>query len=148
MMMEDQTSRYRFGQTQWSVVFEAGQQQGDASAAARHALLIRYHEAVYRFLCARLNDTHAAGELFSRFAERVLEIHPFLERANPDKGRFRDYLRAILQRMIVDYHRERQRQAKHRRELLEHDAAEPLAMGPSSDDQDDFRKIWAEELLN
>lgn len=145
--MHDRESRYQFGQTRWSLVLAAGKQAGDTAAAARHDLLIRYHEAVYRYLCARLNDTHAAGELFSRFAERVLEVHPFLERANREKGRFRDYLRSVLQRMVIDYYRERQRSQKHRRELTPDSDVEPAA--PETDEADEeFRKVWAEELMH
>lgn len=126
------------------MVFAAGKKEGDAAMAARHKLLVRYHEAIYRYLCARLNDVNAAGELFSRFAERVLEAHPFIERANPEKGRFRDYLRSVLQRMIVDFQREQQKQQKHRRELADHASPE------ATDDRDDetFRQVWVDELLN
>src|ERR1700679_404225 len=93
---DDQDSRYQFGKTQWCLVFVAGQKEGGTASAARNQLLVRYCDAVYRYLCTKLGDSEAAGELFSRFAERVLEIHPFLQRADPEKGRFRDYLKAIL----------------------------------------------------
>src|ERR1700722_15183699 len=104
MDLTDAVSRYEFGRTRWTLVFHAGKKQGDQADSARSQLLIRYHDAVYRYLCAKINDTNVAGELFSRFAERVLEIHPFLQRADPKKGRFRDYLKTILQRMVIDYH--------------------------------------------
>src|SRR4051812_45057876 len=88
--MDDRLSRYNFDKTQWSLVLEAGRKDGDAAAAARNRLLVRYHEAVSRYLRAQIKDPHAADELHSRFAERVLELHPFLGRADPKKGRFRD----------------------------------------------------------
>ena len=98
-------SRYQFGRTNWSHVFEAGKGEGDAAQNARNELLVHYHDAVFRFLVAKLGDSDAACELFSRFAERVIDLHPFLQRADPGKGRFRDYLRTVLSRMIIDYHR-------------------------------------------
>lgn len=146
--MDDRVSRYQFGQTHWSLVFAAGKKAGDGAEAARQQLLIRYHEAVYRYLLARLGDANVAGELFSRFAERVLELHPFLERADPEKGRFRDYLRSVLQRMIVDYYREQQKVQKQRRPILEGGAEEPSAPAPTDHDEEAFRKVWTEELLN
>ncbi|MBI1832104.1 MAG: sigma-70 family RNA polymerase sigma factor [Planctomycetes bacterium] len=139
----DRASRFQFGSTRWSMVFEAGKFQGDAAAIARNDLLVHYHDAVYRYLVAKLGDTDAAGELFSRFAERVLEIHPFLQRADPQKGRFRDYLKAILSRMVIDWYRQ---QAKGPKSLP--DDVEPVQAAPSTSEDEEFRKLWAEELMN
>src|SRR5258708_7511873 len=111
MDMSNAVSRYQFGSTRWTLVLHAGRKAGDQAETARNELLVRYHDAVYRYLCARVGDGDAAGELFSRFAERVLEIHPFLQRADQKKGRFRDYLKTVLQRMVIDYFRENQREA-------------------------------------
>src|SRR6516225_6829165 len=136
-------SRHQFGQTHWSMVLNAGKSRGDTAVAACNELLIHYHEAVYRYLVAKLNDVNGAGELFSRFAERVLEIHPFLVRADPEKGRFRNYLRAVLSRMVVDYYRESQR-GKSKRELLDLEAEHAVYRGADeSAPEDDFRKMWA-----
>ncbi len=147
--LSSQSSRYEFGQTQWTMVFQAGQKEGRGANSARHQLLVRYADAVYKYLAARLGDVNAAGELFSHFAERVLAIHPFLQRANPGRGRFRHYLRAILQRMVVDHHRGNQREKSKRRDLLVGSETEPVqpAAEPIDDDAD-FQRIWAEELMN
>lgn len=141
--LSDKVSRYQFGSTQWGPVLAAGETEGDSAAAARNWLLVHYHDAVYRYLCAKLGDTHAAGELFSQFAVRVLEIHPFLKRADPKKGRFRDYLRAVLSRMIIDWYRKASKEP----------AALPVDAEPAVEVDDDlgeaeFRAVWAEELCN
>jgi RNA polymerase sigma factor (sigma-70 family) len=148
MDLTDALSRYQFGKTRWSLVFDAGKKAGDEADKARSQLLIRYHDAVYRYLCARIGDPHAAGELFSRFAERVLEIHPFLQRADPNKGRFRDYLKTILQRMVVDYHRENQRENRKRREFVSGSDDEPAQQGELPVEDAEFNKVWIEELMN
>lgn len=132
-------SRYQFGQTNWSRVLQAGQAEGDLAQQARNELLIRYHDAVYRFLLAKLGDTDVAGELFGRFAERVVEIHPFLQRANPEKGRFRDYLKTVLSRMIADYYREIQSDQKKLQKYLK--KLSPAAI------EDVFGGAWVEELM-
>jgi RNA polymerase sigma-70 factor (ECF subfamily) len=143
--MSNLASRYQFGHTRWSMVFSAGQSRGDA---ARDALLVHYHEAVYRYLLARIGNEHAAGEVFSRFAERVLEIHPFLQRADPEKGRFRDYLKAVLSRMVVDYYREQQRENKGRQPLLVDAELEASRAEDATDGDAEFQKVWIEELMN
>lgn len=139
---DDAGSRFQFGRTHWTRVLEAGRADNDAGAQARNDLLVRYHDAVFRYLLAKLGDAEAAGELFSRFAERVVELHPFLQRADPEKGRFRDYLRTVLSRMVIDYHRERQRDHRRRNPF----EPEGLAQ-PEPDAADPFRSLWAEELM-
>src|SRR3954468_13759997 len=100
--------------THWSRVLQAQGTQGDA---ARNELLVRYHEAVLRYLRAELRDEHAAGQVFSDFAVRVLEVDSFLKRADPGRGRFRDYLKAVLRRMVIDHYRGKGRDQKRRAEL-------------------------------
>ena len=75
--------------TSWSKVLEAGHSAG---FAARHHLLVRYHEAILNYLRAKLPwDEKGADQLYSDFAIRVLEIDPFLRQADPDRR-----LRAVL----------------------------------------------------
>ena len=51
--------------THWSRVLQAQNTQGDAAVAARHELLVRYHEAVLRYLQLELRDEHAAAARFT-----------------------------------------------------------------------------------
>jgi RNA polymerase sigma-70 factor (ECF subfamily) len=134
--------------TQWTVIFD-GQHEGDAAEAARRRLLVRYHEAILRFLRRELHDDLAAGELYSNFAMRVLEFDPFLRRADRDRGRFRDYLRAVLRRMVIDYFRRQQRQKKKEVPLgcdSEKDPADERAALANEDDN--FLECWRQELIN
>src|SRR6516162_2808038 len=88
--------------TRWSNVFRAWQAEGGAAAAARHELLLR--------------DEHAAGQVYSDFALRVLEADRLLGHADPGRGRFRDYLKAVLRHMVADHYR-RQREGRRREPL-------------------------------
>jgi RNA polymerase sigma factor (sigma-70 family) len=134
--------------TQWSVILRAAQEQGDAAAAARSALLLRYHEAVLRYLRAELRDEHAAGQVYSNFAVRILEVDRFLQRADPRRGRFRDYLKTVLHHMVADYRREQQRENKQRETLARR--ADELSGPEPSDSEDDqhFLSCWRQELIN
>jgi RNA polymerase sigma factor (sigma-70 family) len=135
--------------TRWSQILQA---KGQGNNPARAALLVRYSEAVYRYLLGRLRDPHAAGEVFSNFAVRVLEGDAFLQRADQQRGRFRDYLRAVLARMIVDHYRKQQRE---QRDLLPLDAntaaepADPNARDPADNEGDqEFLACWRQDFLN
>lgn len=142
----ERRSYFQFGKTHWPMVQGAGQGDGDVE---RNALLERYHEAIYRYLHCKLTDPNAADEVYSLFVERVKENHPFLRRADPEKGRFRDYLRRVLQRMVIDYWRQRQREADRHHELSS--GAEANVAAPAPDvgaDDEDFRRAWIDELLS
>ncbi|MFO0953889.1 MAG: sigma factor, partial [Isosphaeraceae bacterium] len=74
---------------------------------AQARLLRRYGAAVYRYLLASLRDQDAADELFQEFALRF--IRGDFHRADQTKGRFRDFLKTALFRLIVDAQRRRRR---------------------------------------
>lgn len=137
----DSQSRFGFGATRWSLVERGQMPDGDA---ARNELLERYHEAIYRYLLARLADPHAADEVHSLFVERLLANDPILRRADQEKGRFRHYLRRVLANMATDYHRRRARDEKKRAPFDEANVG-AAPEGAAADDA--FRREWVAELM-
>jgi RNA polymerase sigma-70 factor (ECF subfamily) len=89
--------------TQWSMVMLAHGEAADEAGAARSQLLQRYGSSIYRYLVGILHDTDAADELSQEFALRFLRGD--FRRAAPERGRFRDLVKAILRNMVVDYKR-------------------------------------------
>src|SRR5258708_40046852 len=63
----------------------------------------RYAGAVHRYLVSALGDRDAADELDQEFALRFLrgDFH----RANPSRGRFRDFVKRSLRNLMIDYRR-------------------------------------------
>src|SRR5262245_20611504 len=90
-------------ETRWTVLFNAHESQGNARLAAQTQLLLRYHSAVYRYLLGIVRDSEVAAELSQEFAVRFLrgDFH----RANPQRGRFRDFLKTSLRHLAQDYWR-------------------------------------------
>lgn len=134
--------------THWSVILRAAQEQGDTAAAARNTLLLRYHEAVLRYLRAELRDEHAVGQVYSNFAVRILEVDRFLQRADPQRGRFRDYLKTVLRHMVADYHREQQRENRQREALARRGGESSEPEPPGSEGDQHFLSCWRQELIN
>jgi RNA polymerase sigma-70 factor (ECF subfamily) len=135
--------------THWSNVFRAQQAEGDTATAARHDLLVRYHDAVRRYLRAELRDEHAADTVFSNFALRVLEADRFLQKADPARGRFRDYLKTVLRHMVADHHRQRQRDQRKQQPLVPGSEQEPAESEPALPGEDErFLSCWRQELIN
>ncbi len=123
--------------TLWTLHAQA--HAGDAAAQGRAVLLQRYRTAAYRYLRAALRDADAADDLAQDFAVRFLRGD--FGRADPHRGRFRDYLRTALSHLVTDFHRARQQGPR----PLTHDAAGPMA--PADDADESFNAAWREELL-
>src|SRR4051812_18638375 len=90
--------------TRWSLLRQA-RGGGDAGRGAWGELLLRYHAPVYRYLRALVRDEVEAEELCQEFALRFLRGD--FRHANPDRGRFRDYLRVALQHLAGERLRRR-----------------------------------------
>jgi RNA polymerase sigma-70 factor (ECF subfamily) len=125
------------------VVRQAHDGPAEAATAARQQLLQHYAGAVQRYLRGSLRDPEAADELAQEFALRFLrgDFH----RADPQRGRFRDFVKGVLVHLIADHHRRQQRQPQ----LLPTSAADlatPVSRPVDPDHQ--FLNSWREELLD
>ena len=122
--------------THWTVVFRAHDPEGGATAD-RHRLILRYSAAVYRYLCGAVRDPDTAADLCQEFAVRFLRGD--FRRADPDRGRFRDYVKRVLVNLVNDHHRSRQ--------------AGPLplaadAAAPELPSDEDFLGGWRQSVLD
>src|SRR5688572_1234743 len=130
-------------QTAWSMVRRA---HGDHTAvqSAQQTLLDRYGGAVRRYALAALRDEDAADEVFQDFALRF--VRGDFGNADPDRGRFRAFVKTSVYRLIVDY--QRRKKKRFREGPMHSNLAEPI----DSDDEapaDDalFQASWRDELL-
>src|SRR5262249_2324911 len=127
--------------TKWTVLFQAHTGSAEAISAAQQRLLERYTPAVYRYLLASVRDPDVADELFQEFALRL--IRGDFKRADPERGRFRSFLKTTLYHLIVDHQRRK------RLVQLPADAPEPAAEGESVVQSDrEFLAIWRSEVMN
>jgi len=120
-------------ETSWTTIRTA-HTTGPAGQAAMRDLIGRYHDAVERYLRLKLRDRNLADEVFQEFWTKLLDHK--LAGADHSKGRFRDYLRTVLHRLIVDHFRGRK--------------AQPLPPGDLLDDsaQDvEYDRVWREAII-
>src|SRR5262249_6622388 len=87
--------------TRWSLVCRAHEGPDAEMAAARRELLDRYGGAVSRYLHGALRDAVAAEELYQEFALRLLRGD--FRRATPEGGRFHDFVKTALLRLVSRY---------------------------------------------
>jgi RNA polymerase sigma-70 factor (ECF subfamily) len=131
-------------QTVW---WEVRRAHGDHSSvqAAQQTLLDRYGGAVRRYALAALRNEDAADEISQEFALRF--VRGDFAQADPERGRFRSFVKTVVYRLIVDFQR---RQKKRQQEGLIHSNVAVPEHGSEEAPTDDaiFRKSWRDELLS
>jgi RNA polymerase sigma-70 factor (ECF subfamily) len=139
--LHSHASRLSSIDTPWSVVLKAHRGSDDTVRAAQQTLLNRYGGAVRRYLRVCLRDEEAAGELFQEFALRL--VRGDFRAADPQRGRFRSFVKSALFHLIVDF---RRRQAKKGRPLADDPSAGPTAAADSIEEEL-FVQSWRDELF-
>jgi RNA polymerase sigma-70 factor (ECF subfamily) len=127
--------------TLWSLVLQAHHGPAEAASSARRQLLEHYQGAVQRYLSKVLHDPDAAREVFQEFALQLLRGD--LGGANPERGRFRHFVKATLFHLIRGYRKQRWKWPG----PLPADGAALAA--PLADVEADrqFAESWCDELL-
>jgi RNA polymerase sigma factor (sigma-70 family) len=142
MNQDSQNRRLCSIATLWGLVCEAHEGPAEAAQAAQGQLLARYGGAVRRYLLASMRDEEAAEELFQEFALRFLSGD--FRKADPQRGRFRDYVKTILYHLMVKHHKSRQR----RPQALASDHPGPAVEPTLPGDRDPaFLASWRDDLL-
>jgi RNA polymerase sigma-70 factor (ECF subfamily) len=128
--------------TQWTLVFQAHRGTPEQIATAQVELMGRYSGAVQRYLLGALRDPDAAEELNQEFALRFLrgDFH----RADPSRGRFRDFVKRALRNLMADDRRRR----RSRPRTVGDDLPEPASEETGDADFDRrFLASWRAELI-
>jgi RNA polymerase sigma factor (sigma-70 family) len=126
--------------TAWSVLRQAHAGAADA-AAAQQLLVQRYGPAIHRYLLAAVRDAHAADELFQQFFLDLLRGR--FRHADPQRGRFRQYVKTALFHLVGLYRRKQQRQPPQRPD-------DPSLADPAAPPEDLDRQLdagWRDDLL-
>jgi RNA polymerase sigma factor (sigma-70 family) len=129
-------------ETLWSDIRRAHRDEGEAHDA-RARLVLRYIGAVRRYLTWVLRDGETAAELAQEFAIRVLRGD--FRRADPSRGRFRDFVRTAALNLVHDHHRRRRVRPASASPGVPEPAAPPE---PSQEPDDEFLRSWRMELFS
>lgn len=129
--------------TLWSVVQVAHEGQADHAAQAQQQLLDRYGGAIRRYLMASVRDPEVADELYQEFALNFLK--GAFRNANPDRGRFRSFVKTAVYHLIVDHQRRAGRE-RGKQTLPDEELADD-AQHQSQEMDRSLIQSWREELL-
>ncbi|MBV8831988.1 MAG: sigma-70 family RNA polymerase sigma factor [Acidobacteriaceae bacterium] len=93
--------RSRFPTTRWTLVVAAGDPHRKEARSALVSLCENYWYPLYAYLRRRGYSADQAEDLTQEFFMRVLEGR-YLDRADPEKGRFRSFLLTSLKFFVAD----------------------------------------------
>jgi RNA polymerase sigma-70 factor (ECF subfamily) len=141
---DDRLSRIK---TRWTTLVRAHSAQKGEAADAQARLLLCYYRAVYCYLCGILRDPDVAEELTHEFSVRFLRGD--FKRANPERGRFRDFVKTAARNLALDYwKREARRKKKGPRALPAAKFLQPGAAPEAGAEIDAaFARAWRHSLL-
>jgi len=129
--------------TLWTLVNQAHGNAPTSEGNAQRRLMEHYGGAVHRYLLGTLRHPDAADELFQEFALRF--IRGDFKNANPERGRFRDYVKTALFHLIADY----RRRQKARPQALKRGVNDPAAPAPGlAESEQAFLESWREQLMD
>jgi RNA polymerase sigma factor (sigma-70 family) len=138
----DLNSRLSQISTVWRLLDDAHTSRQSRVDEAQASLIQRYQGAAYRYLLAAVHDPDAADDLFQEFALRFLQRG--FRRADPGRGRFRDYLKTTLYHLIVDHQKRRYQGPRQ----LDTAVMQPEAAVWDANQSDrQFAESWRDELL-
>jgi len=141
-----------FNTTHWSVVLAAGQEHSAFANEALEMLCRSYWYPIYAFVRRRGHDAHQAEDLTQGFFEFLLE-RKGLATVDPQKGRFRSFLLAVLANFLNNEHDKAQALKRGgRRDIISWDELEPeerYRLEPVEEFSADrlFERRWAFTLV-
>ena len=133
-----------FRTTRWSLVQEAA---GDRSAL--EDLLRDYWAPMYAFARQSGYSSHDAADIVQEFVAQRMLAGALLNRADPQRGRFRAFLKSSLRNFLSDQHRResaKKRSPEHMRHLADDELAEYEPHG-TDDPSQAFDRQWVATLL-
>lgn len=91
--------------TDWSMIAQATEQDGQVAADALERLVRRYWSAVYAYIRRTGRDVHAAADLTQGFVCDIIISRRLCDYADPKRGRFRTLLLGAVQNYLREQHR-------------------------------------------
>lgn len=132
-------------QTLWSVVRDAAAVDHPDRQSAQKRILEIYGPSIHRYLLACMRDPHAVDEVYQEFALKLARGD--FAGVDPARGRFRGFVKTILYRLIVDFHRRKGRNTAASIDVAEIDPAgqdETTVLAT----EEEFHRIWRDGLLH
>lgn len=137
--------------TQWTIVDGVASADNDHSRALIESLLDHYWKPVYCYLRRKGHTNEEAKDLTQGFFHEVVLERHLVEKADPEKGRFRSFLLVALNRYLsnVRKHDNRQRRTPKGKLVPLHlvEPPELSQIAAQANPDDCFNYAWVSSLL-
>ena len=134
--------------TDWSMIAQATEPDGQVAADALERLVRRYWSAVYAYIRRTGRDVHEAADLTQGFICDIILSRRLCDHADRQRGRFRSLLLSAVQ----NYLREKHRRDTRRRDMVDDDEPLPIDEWPaetrsSEASEEEFCYLWAATVV-
>lgn len=133
-----------FPETRWSLILAA--RLGDrARREALEAMLGAYWKPIYHYMRRKGLDADAAQDAVQELVAHLL-AQDFLGRVDPERGRFRSYLRTAADHLLINLHEKRTAQKRGGGQAtlsLDFDVAERELVARTESPEAAFDRDWA-----
>ncbi len=143
-MQPHQDQRLSRIETLWTQMFRASKPDEKPDEMARD-LVLRYYGAVYRYILGIVRNEDMAMDLTQEFATRFLRGD--FKKANPERGRFRDFLKVSLRNLVMDFYRKQKVQREKGPRPLPDESSIPGSPADQSASDEAFVSSFREEVL-
>lgn len=130
-------------ETQWSLVRQAHHASDTDSTNAKKRLVMRYSASIRRFVRFLTRDEVDADDIAQEAILRLMRGD--FEGADPDQGRFRDFLRTALRNMVRNHWAKQARTSKLEQKLMDESVGCSLE---ESELDDDWIACWRTNILD
>jgi RNA polymerase sigma-70 factor (ECF subfamily) len=130
--------------TLWTQMFRVSKPDEKPEGPARD-LVLRYYGAVYRYLLGIVRNEDLAMDLTQEFAGRFLRGD--FKKANPERGRFRDFLKVSLRNLVMDHYRKEKVAREKGPQPLADESAVPDSPADQRANDEAFVASFREEVL-
>ena len=112
-------------------------------ARVKELVVLRYREPVYQFIVRRVANHEDAEDLAQEVFLRIC-TDSFLEKVDPQKGKFRSLLLAVTRRVIASHQRQELAAMRDRRRQVPLDDLDLPADAPA---EGEFDRLWVSNLM-
>ncbi len=141
----------RFSTTRWTVIIDSQVSDENRKRIILDELFRKYWKPVYHYIRRKGHNNEKAKDLTQGFFSEIVWGRDLIQFADPQKGRFRNFLLTALERYLTDTWRyEHSQKRMPAKEIFAYDASDGFELADTTAEmnaEETFNIIWLMEIL-
>lgn len=143
----------RFSTTRWTMIINSQTSDEECKRLILDELFQKYWKPVYWYIRRKGYDNEKTKDLTQGFFTEIVWGRDLIQSANPEKGRFRNFLLTALERYLTDIYRyEHSQKRMPSKEIFSYDAEDAYHLADLEKEEefnpeDAFNSLWLLDLL-